>query len=135
MNAKLTLFNGRAEGRSPDGHLYDVPDISSPMTIVGTVKKKPTVVVRERPGQVRLRRCTFDVPDIPTLPDAPHASVITSKTKTDKVFVKKKKNGKTVKIPLIGAPNKCTGKWVADSELHLRRRSTANAESTASCKK
>ena len=51
---------------------------------------------------------TFDVPDIPTLPGQPNAAVITTKTQTDLVFVKKKKKVKgktrTVKIPLIGAP-------------------------------
>jgi hypothetical protein len=134
VNAVLTLFNGQPKGGVPTVIIYAVPDISSPLTIVGTVKKGSKVSCASGQGKCDYV-LSFDVPDIPTLPGQPNAAVITTKTKTDKVFVKKKKKGKTVKIPLIGAPTKCTGKWVADSVVTFGDGSTANAESTASCKK
>jgi hypothetical protein len=133
VNAVLTLFNGQPKGGVPTVIIYAVPDISSPLTIVGTVKKGSKVSCASGQGKCDYV-LSFDVPDIPTLPGQPNAAVITTKTKTDKVFVKKKKHGKTVKIPLIGAPTKCTGKWVADSVVTFGDGSTANAESTASCK-
>jgi hypothetical protein len=137
VNAVLTLFNGQPRGGVPTVIIYAVPDISSPLTIVGTVKKGPKVSCGDG------GRCdyvlTFDVPDIPTLPGQPNAAVITTKTQTDNVFVKKKKRiggkRKTVKIPLIGAPTKCTGKWVADSNVTFGDGSTASAKTSSSCKK
>jgi hypothetical protein len=134
VNAVLTLFNGQPKGGVPTVIIYAVPDISSPLTIVGTVKKGPKVSCASGKGKCDYV-LSFDVPDIPTLPGQPNAAVITTKTKTDKVFVKKKKKGKTVKIPLIGAPIKCTGTWVADSTVTFGDGSTATADTSASCKK
>jgi hypothetical protein len=137
VNAALTLFNGEPKGGNPTVIIYAVPDISSPLTIVGTVRKGPKVSCGDG------GRCDyvleFDVPDIPTLPGQPNAAVLTTKTQTDNIFIKKKKRVKgkrrTVKIPLIGAPTKCTGKWVADSTVSFGDGSSANAETTAACKK
>ena len=133
VNAVLTLFNGEPKGGVPTVIIYAVPDISSPLTIVGTVKKGPKVSCGGG------GRCdyvlSFDVPDIPTLPGQPNAAVQTTRTKTDLVYVKKRKRGKTVKIPLIGAPTKCTGKWYADSNVTFGDGSTATAQASAACKK
>jgi hypothetical protein len=137
VNAVLTLFNGELKGGVPTVIIYAVPDISSPLTISGTVKKGPKVSCGD--GGKCDYVLTFDVPDIPTLPGQPNAAVITTKTQTDNVFVKKKKRvkgkKKTVKIPLIGAPTKCTGKWVADSNVTFGDGSTATAKTSAPCKK
>lgn len=133
VNAKITLFNGEVKGGSPTVIIYAVPDISSPLAITGTVKKGPKVACGD--GGKCDYVLTFDVPDIPTLPGQPNAAVLTTNTKTDKVFVKKKKRGKTVKIPLIGAPVKCNGKWVADSTVSFGDGSTATAKTSAPCKK
>jgi hypothetical protein len=65
--------------------------------------------------------------------------VLTTNTTTDNVFIKKKKRVKgkrrTVKIPLIGAPVKCTGKWVADSNVTFGDGTTATAKTSSPCKK
>jgi hypothetical protein len=137
VNAKLTIYNGELKGGVPTVLLYAVPDISSPITIQGTVEKKSASACGDG------GRCdyvlTFSVPDIPTLPGQPNASVLTTKTTTSSVFVKKKKKvrGKkrTVKIPLIGAPTKCTGKWVAESAVTFADGTTASAKTSAPCKK
>jgi hypothetical protein len=137
VNAKVTIYNGEPKGGNPTVILYNVPDISSPIAVQGTVAKKSAVSCGDG------GRCdyvlTFDVPDIPTLPGQPNASVLTVKTTTSNVFVKKKKRvrGKrrTVKIPLIGAPTKCKGKWVADSTVTFADGTTATAKTSTSCKK
>jgi hypothetical protein len=134
VSAVLTLFNGEPKGGVPTVIIYAVPDISSPLAIVGTVKKGSKVSCANGTGKCDYV-LSFDVPDIPTLPGQPNAAVITTKTQTDLVYVKKKKKGKTVKIPLIGAPIKCTGKWVADSTVTFGDGSTANASTSAPCKK
>jgi hypothetical protein len=133
VNAKLTIFNGELKGGVPTVLIYAVPDISSPLSIEGTVKKGSKVSCGD--GGKCDYVLTFSVPDIPTLPGQPNAAVLTTKTQTDNVFVKKKKRGKTVKIPLIGAPIKCTGKWVADSNVTFGDGSTASAKTSTSCKK
>jgi hypothetical protein len=138
VNATLTVFNGELKGGVPTVLLYAVPDISSPITITGTVTKKASVSCAGGQGKCDYV-LDFPVPDIPTLPGQPNASVLTTKTTTDLVFVKKKKKvhgkTKTVKIPLIGAPTKCTGKWVADSTVKFADGSTATAQTSATCKK
>jgi hypothetical protein len=138
VNARTTIYNGAPKGGVPTVLLYNVPDISSPITVQGTVAKKSAVSCANGAGKCDYV-LTFDVPQIPTLPNAPPASVLSVKTKTLKVFVKKKKRVKgkrrTVKIPLIGAPKKCTGKWVADSTISFYDGQTATATTSLPCKK
>lgn len=137
VNAKVTIYNGELKNGVPSVILYNVPDISSPIAVQGTVEKKSASACGD--GGKCDYVLTFNVPDIPTLPGQPNASVLTVKTQTSKVFIKKKKKvrGKkrTVKIPLIGAPTKCTGKWVAESNVTFADGSTASAKTSASCKK
>jgi hypothetical protein len=137
VNATVTVFNGEPKGGVPTVLLYNVPDISSPITIQGTVTKKPASACGD--GGKCDYVLEFPVPDIPTLPGQPNASVLTVKTQTDNVFVKKKKKvhgkKKTVKIPLIGAPVKCTGKWVAESTVLFADGTTASTKTSAPCKK
>jgi hypothetical protein len=136
VNAKITLFNGVKNGK-PSIIIYAVPDISSPLTVTGTVEKKPASACGDG-GQCDYT-LTFDVPDIPTLPGQPNASVLTVNTKTSKVFIKKKKkvHGKkrTVKIPYIVAPKECKSKWVAESTVTFKDGQVATAKTSAPCKK
>lgn len=136
VKATLKLFNGQKGGK-PTVIIYAVPDISSPLTVTGTIEKKPPSACGDG------GRCdytlTFNVPDIPTLPGQPNASVLTVNTTTSNAFVRKKKKiggrKRTVKIPLIGAPRKCTGKWVAESDVTFADGSTAIAKASAACRK
>jgi hypothetical protein len=116
VNAKLTIFNGGRSRGADRVILYAVPEISSPITLVGTVKKK-------RKGRYDYV-LTFDVPPIPTLPGQPNASVTSVRTKTYRRIVKRKRvriqrHGKisrrTVRVPLIAAPSSCKRKkWYAE---------------------
>lgn len=138
VNAKVTIFNGELKGGVPTVLLYNVPDISSPITVFGTVKKQAATSCADGAGQCDYV-LTFDVPEIPTLPNAPPASVLNVKTKTLNVFVKKKKrvNGKkrTVKIPYIGNPRVCTGKWVADASFSFYDGQVTSNAVSAPCRK
>jgi hypothetical protein len=138
VNADVYLFNGPIVSGSPTILLYSIPDISSPITVQGSVVKKAPTSCANGQGQCDYN-IVFDVADIPTLPNAPPASVLTVNTKTFKMFIKKKKRihgrKRTVKIPLVAAPKKCKGKWVADSTVTFRDGQTATAVTTTPCKK
>jgi len=75
---------------------------------VGTVSKKPSASCAGGQGKCDYV-LDFPVPDIPTLPGQPNASVLTTKTTTDLVYVKKKKkvHGKKKKFNYIENPTKC----------------------------
>ncbi len=139
VNAKMTIFNGQPKGGKPTVLLYNIPDISSPITLQGTLEKKSASSCADGKGKCDYT-LTFEVPNLPTLPNAPPASVLTVKTKTGgNIFVKKKKKvgGKTkrVKIPYIGAPSKCNGTWVAEGSFTYTDGQSSQVSSTASCKK
>jgi len=134
VNAKTTIYNGAPKNGVPTVLLYNVPAISSPITVQGTVQKKAPVSCANGAGKCDYV-LTFDVPQIPTLPNAPPASVLSVKTKTLSVFVKKKKHGKKVKIPYIGAPKKCNGKWVADATFKFYDGQSSTSIASLPCKK
>jgi hypothetical protein len=134
VNAKTTIYNGAPKNGVPTVLLYNVPDISSPITVQGTVQKKSPVSCANGAGKCDYV-LTFDVPQIPTLPNAPPASVLSVKTKTIQAFVKKKKRGKKVKIPYIGAPKKCKGKWVADATFKFYDGQSSTSVASLPCKK
>jgi hypothetical protein len=134
VNAKTTIYNGAPKNGVPTVLLYNVPDISSPITVQGTVQKKAPVSCANGAGKCDYV-LTFDVPQIPTLPNAPPASVLSVKTKTIQAFVKKKKRGKRVKIPYIGAPKKCKGKWVADATFKFYDGQSSTSVASLPCKK
>jgi hypothetical protein len=137
VNAKVTVYNGETKNGVPTVILYNVPDISSPIAVQGTVEKKSPSACGDG------GRCdytlTFNVPPIPTLPGQPNASVLTVRTKTSNVFVKKKKRVKgkrrTVKIPYIGAPRVCKGKWVAEATFTFESGQTITSDTSARCSK
>jgi hypothetical protein len=133
VNAKVTIFNGAPLNGKPSVLLYNVPDISSPIIVQGTVEKKP-VTACGNGGQCDYV-LTFNVDPIPTLPNAPDASVTSVKTSTGNVFVKKKKRGKTVKIPYIGAPKVCNGTWAAEGQVTFVNGEVVKVPVSAPCKK
>jgi hypothetical protein len=134
VNATVTVYNGEPKGGKPSVLLYNVPDISSPITVQGTVAKKAPVSCAGGAGKCDYV-LTFDVPPIPTLPNAPPASVLSVKTKTIQAFVRKKKRGKRVKIPYIGAPKKCKSKWVADATFKFYDGQSSTSVASLPCKK
>jgi hypothetical protein len=66
VNADITLYNGPPRNGNPTIVIYAVPDLSSPLAIVGELKRD-----RGRYGYV----LDVDVPVIPTLPGQPNAAV------------------------------------------------------------
>jgi hypothetical protein len=137
VKADVTVLNGPPRNGVPTVILYNVPEISSPIIVQGTVAKKSPQPCGG--GGTCDYVLTFDVPDIPTLPNAPPASVLSVKTKTLNVFVKKKKRvrGKrrTVKIPLIGAPRKCTGKWYGEAQFTFASGEQNESAASIPCRK
>lgn len=138
VKATVTVFNGELKNGVPTVLLYNVPDISSPIVVGGTVQKKPAASCASGAGQCDYT-LTFNVPEIPTLPGAPPASVLSVKTKTLNVFVTKKKkvNGKTrtVRYPYVGAPTVCKGKWVAEASFAFYDGQASKSEASLPCKK
>jgi hypothetical protein len=67
VDAKITMFNGRPVNGNPTILIYAQPEISSPLTIQGELKRQ-----RRGPYGYVL---DVDVPPIPTLPGQPNASV------------------------------------------------------------
>jgi hypothetical protein len=137
ISAAITLFNGEPKRGVPTVLIYSVPDISSPITLQGTVERKPPSPCGDG-GQCEYTM-SIDVPPIPTLPGQPNASVLTVKTKTANVFVKKKRKvrgrRRTVKIPYIGAPRACTGKWVGESIITFESGETVKAIDSNPCRR
>ena len=89
VNAKVTIFNGELRGGVQTVLLYNEPDISSPITVFGTVKKKKRVHGKR----------------------------------------------KTVKIPYIGAPKGCPGKWVAEANFSFYDGQTSTNVASLPCRK
>lgn len=131
VHAKTTIYN--APGNKV--LLYnEAQEVNVIVIVEGTVSKQSPTSCADGAGQCDYV-LTFNIPPIPTLGSAPDVSVLTVSTKTLNVFVKKKKHGKTVKIPYIGAPKECKGKWVADEQVRFADGSNATASYSAPCKK
>jgi len=109
-------------------------EVNVSVIVEGTVKKGPSTSCANGGGKCDYV-LTFNIPQIPTLGTAPDAAVLTVNTKTSKLFVRKKKHGKKVKIPYIGAPKKCNGKWVADEQVTFKDGTTATSSTSAPCHK
>jgi hypothetical protein len=137
VNATLTIFNGGRSKGADRVILYAVPEISSPITLVGTVKKK-------RKGRYDYV-LTFDVPPIPTLPGQPNASVTSVKTKTFRRIVKHKRirvrrhgqvRRRTVRLPLIAAPRVCKHKkWYAEGTFVYESGQTIKKTISTRCRR
>lgn len=68
VNAKITMFNGSPRNGNPTIIIYAVPDLSSPLVLVGELKRQGG---SSPYGYV----LSVDIPTIPTLPGQPNASV------------------------------------------------------------
>jgi hypothetical protein len=96
IDAKVTLFNGQPVGGNPTILIYAVPEISSPITIQGQLRRQSG-----RYGYV----LDVDVPPIPTLPGQPNASVSFFDATTLDRTVRRKGR----KIHYIEGPVLCNG--------------------------
>jgi hypothetical protein len=137
VKAKLIIFNGGRSKGADRVILYAVPEISSPITLVGSVKKKP----KGRYDYVLI----FDVPPIPTLPGQPNASVTSVQTKTFRKIVERKRvrikrhgrvSRRTVRVPLIAAPRRCKrGRWYAEGSFAYESGETIKRTISTPCRR
>jgi len=123
VNGKLTLFNGSKVGGKDAVFVYVFPDLGPTFVVVCKISKKVS-------GNFDY---TLDcsIPPIKTLPSAPDASVVETKTTTQKKIIKKGKK----KYALIVAPKKCSGKWKAEAQFFFATGETATAPYSGKCKK
>jgi hypothetical protein len=99
VNTKITLFNGKPVNGNATILIYAVPEISSPLTIQGELKRQ-----RSGPYGYIL---DVDVPPIPTLPGQPNASVTFFDAKTLDKSVKRRGR----RIHYIEGPIVCDGTY------------------------
>ena len=97
VNAKITMFNGTPRNGNPTIIIYAVPDLSSPLVIVGELKRQS--------GGPYGYVLSVDVPTIPTLPGQPNASVSFFDATTLDRTVRRKGR----KIHYIEGPVLCSG--------------------------
>jgi hypothetical protein len=123
VNGKLTLFNGSKVGGKDAVLVYVFPDLGPTFVVVCKISKKVSGAFDY----------TLDcgIPPIKTLPSAPDASVVETKTKTQKKIIKKGKK----KYALIVAPKKCSGKWKAEAQFFFATGETAKTPYSGKCKK
>jgi hypothetical protein len=97
VDARITLFNGRPVNGTPTILIHAVPELSSPITLQGTLAYQ-----RRGPYGYIL---DVDVPPIPTVPGQPNASVtFFDATTTDRTV---RRRGR--KIHFIEGPIVCNG--------------------------
>jgi hypothetical protein len=92
VSGTVTAFNGTTKGGKARYLLYVVPELSSPLVLVGTLSGTTL---------------SIPVPAVPTLPGQPNAT-LTDFSVTTGGTIKKKKHGKTVKYSYLTNPKKCT---------------------------
>ena len=97
VDAKVTLFNGEPVNGDPTVLIHAVPEISSPLTIQGVLRRQ-----RSGPYGYVLE---VDVPPIPTLPGQPNASVVFFDATTLSSTVRRKHR----RIHYIEGPILCNG--------------------------
>jgi hypothetical protein len=123
VNGKLTLFNGAKVGGKDAVLVYVFPDLGPTFVVVCKITKKVS-------GNFDY---TLDcsIPPIKTLPSAPDASVVETKTTTQKKTIKKGKK----KYALIVAPKKCSGTWKAEAQFFFATGETAKTPFSGKCSK
>jgi hypothetical protein len=123
VNGKLTLFNGAKTGGKDSVLVYVFPDLGPTFVVVCKISKKVS-------GNFDY---TLDcsIPPIKTLPSAPDASVVETKTTTNKKTVKKGKK----KYALIVAPKKCSGTWKAEAQFFFATGETVKTPYSGKCSK
>jgi hypothetical protein len=123
VNGKLTLFNGSKVGGKDTVLVYVFPDLGPTFVV-------PCKITKKVQGNFDY---TLDcgIPPIKTLPSAPDAAVVETKTTTNKKTIKKGKK----KYPLIVAPKKCSGTWKAEAQFFFATGETATAPYSGKCSK
>jgi hypothetical protein len=123
VNGKLTLFNGAKVGGKDNVLVYVFPDLGPTFVVVCKITKKVQ-------GNFDY---TLDcgIPPIKTLPSAPDAAVVETKTTTNKKTIKKGKR----KFPLIVAPKKCSGTWKAEAQFFFATGVTVTTPYSGKCSK
>ncbi|MGH2978508.1 MAG: hypothetical protein ACRDLQ_02580, partial [Solirubrobacterales bacterium] len=106
VNGKLTLFNGSKVGGRDTVLVYVFPDLGPTFVVVCKISKK-------RSGAFDY---TLDcgIPPIKTLPSAPDAAVVETKTTTPRKTIRKGKR----KYALIVAPKTCRRTWKAQAQFY-----------------
>jgi hypothetical protein len=123
VNGKLTLFNGSKSGGKDTVQVYVFPDLGPTFVVVCKITKKVQ-------GNFDY---TLDcgIPPIKTLPSAPDAAVVETKTTTNKKTIKKGKK----KYALIVAPKKCTGTWKAEAQFFFANGEAPKVPYSGKCSK
>ena len=123
VNGKLTLFNGSKVGGKDSVLVYVFPDLGPTFVVPCKISKKVS-------GNFDYN-IDCSIPPIKTLPSAPDASVVETKTTTPRKTVKKGKR----KYPLIVAPKKCSGTWKAQAQFFFATGETAKTPYSGKCSK
>ena len=123
VNGKLTLFNGSKVGGKDTVLVYVFPDLGPTFVV-------PCKITKKTQGNFDY---TLDcgIPPIKTLPSAPDASVVETKTTTNRKTIRKGKR----KYPLIVAPKKCSGTWKAEAQFFFQTGETATTPYSGKCSK
>jgi hypothetical protein len=123
VNGKLTLFNGSKVGGKDTVLVYVFPDLGPTFVV-------PCKITKKVEGNFDY---TLDcsIPPIKTLPSAPDASVVETKTTTNKKTIKKGKK----KYPLIVAPKTCNGTWKAQAQFFFVNGENPTIPYSGKCKK
>jgi hypothetical protein len=123
VNGKLTLFNGSKVGGKDTVLVYVFPDLGPTFVVPCKISKKVS-------GNFDY---TLDcsIPPIKTLPSAPDASVVETKTTTNKKTIKKGRK----KYPLIVAPKKCSGTWKAEAQFFFVNGESPKVPYSGKCSK
>ena len=100
VKTKISLYNGRPANGNPTILIYAVPEISSPLTIQGQLKRQ-----RSGPYGYIL---DVDIPPIPTLPGQANASVSFFDAKTLDKSIKRKGR----RLHYIEGPVVCDGTYL-----------------------
>ena len=133
VSAKLTFFNGEVRNGKPTLLIYVQPDLGPFFTIVDVITR----------GSDGTYTDTVEIPRIPTIPGQPDAATTSVHVRTLNVFAKKKVrqriSGKrvtrTVKLPYIGAPRTCNGRWTYTGEFTFESGETIKLSSAQPCTK
>jgi hypothetical protein len=119
VNGTVTAFNGTKSGGKARYLLYVIPELSSPLVLVGTLSGNTL---------------TIPVPAVPTLPGQPNATLTSFKIKTGGT-VKVKKKGKTRKYSYLTNPKKCSGGYTWTFDFTYENTDKLSPKDVAPCKK
>ena len=120
VSGTVTAFNGTKSGGKARYLLYVIPELSSPLVLVGTLSGNTL---------------SIPVPAVPTLPGQPNATLTTFKIKTGG-SIKVKKKGKTRKYNYLTNPKKCpAGGFAWTFDFTYENGEKLSPKDAAPCKK